>query len=324
MAPENNSDLDKEGRLDRNSDRRAGYGPNPQRKPVKKGRYVLGIPLGWWAGLLVLVALVALVYQGYYSLFNQDAPPANMSNLSTADMPDPTADATGTSLSLGDDNITKGDKLNQEVLNTLTSDKGYAPGQEKLQPPPENQNLPPALTDKHLTPKTQTVTSQPPVMSVPLPPSLKSDAKGEGGNIDPGATSQTLGNPALDNNDAPPAPAKKPAAPKKPPNPELASHNGAVTGTRKLSNQGFSNQSWAIQLLAAHKQDAVKSAWGQLQSQYDDVLGTLSLHIEPVTEGDNNVIYRLQAGPFTSHALAKAACDKLAAVGQSCFVIKPH
>ena len=200
-----------------------------------------------------------------------------------------------------------------EVMNNLTNDKAYVAGHEKLQPPPENQNLPPTMTDKSLV-----IKSQPPVKSVPLPPSVKDAGK------DLAAANSATANEVQASKALPEATKTDvSAAPTQVKPKEVAQNNAANSGNSGTVNSGYSSKNWGVQLLAAHKPDAIKSAWKKLQSQYD-VLAPLSMRIEQVNHGENDVVYRLQAGPFATRQLAQSACERLSSEGQSCLVVKPH
>ena len=331
MAPEmnyglNNDDLGKDRRADARADARAdsrpGYGGTGPRKPARSGFRFLGVPLGWWTAGAMLLAVVGLAFYGYYTVFNQgnfansnndpmtEAVPGAATGVADANIAN---GAGNTAVPLGDNNMISGENLNREVMNNLTNDKNYVAGHEKLQPPPESQNLPPSMTDKSLV-----IKSEPPAKSVPLPPTVKSPGKDLGKDL--AVANSSTGDAAASNSLSEPAKTEPNNAPTQAKSKPVAQNNAANSGA---VISGFSSKNWAIQLLAAHKPDAIKSTWKKLQTQYD-VLAPLSMRIEQVNHGENDVVYRLQAGPFTTRQMAESTCEKLSSEGQSCLVVKPH
>ncbi|MCX8505150.1 MAG: hypothetical protein ORN98_00850, partial [Alphaproteobacteria bacterium] len=193
MAPEmnygmNNDGLGKDRRADARTDSMPGYGGTGPRKPARSGFRFLGVPLGWWTAGVMLLAVVCLAFYAYYTVFNTGNPANSNNDAMTDSVPGAAIgaapgvadgnNANNSGLPLGDNTVNSGENLNREVMNNLTNDKNYVAGHEKLQPPPENQNLPTTMTDKSLV-----IKSQPPVKSVLLPPSTKDAGKTVGKDL---------------------------------------------------------------------------------------------------------------------------------------------
>lgn len=77
--------------------------------------------------------------------------------------------------------------------------------------------------------------------------------------------------------------------------------------------------------LASHRSDAsARRAWVLLKRAHANLLGTLDPIVKRVDLGaGKGVYYRLQAGPLTSEAEARALCAKLKQRKQGCLVVRP-
>ncbi len=76
----------------------------------------------------------------------------------------------------------------------------------------------------------------------------------------------------------------------------------------------------AIQLGAVRSDADARAQWQRMRSRFS-LLGNKSLNVQSADIPGKGTFYRIQAGGFASRAEAKAACDKLAAAGQACFVV---
>jgi SPOR domain len=77
---------------------------------------------------------------------------------------------------------------------------------------------------------------------------------------------------------------------------------------------------YRIQLAATKSEPAAEATWKRLATKYQDVLASLTLHVEKTDLGSKGIYYRVQAGPFTDKAAARDVCIKLKAQGQQCLV----
>jgi SPOR domain len=77
---------------------------------------------------------------------------------------------------------------------------------------------------------------------------------------------------------------------------------------------------YRIQLAATKSEAAAEATWNRLTIKYQDILASLSLHVEKTDLGAKGIYYRVQAGPFSEKAAAKDVCVKLKAKGQQCLV----
>jgi SPOR domain len=77
---------------------------------------------------------------------------------------------------------------------------------------------------------------------------------------------------------------------------------------------------YRIQLAATKSEPAAEATWNRLTAKYQDILASLTLHVEKTDLGSKGIYYRVQAGPFADQAAAKDVCIKLKAKGQQCLV----
>ncbi len=81
---------------------------------------------------------------------------------------------------------------------------------------------------------------------------------------------------------------------------------------------------YLVQLASFRKISDAAGAWRRLIKSNGDLLSGLPARVERADLGDDKGIYfRLRAGPFASHAEAKALCAKLKAREVDCIVVRP-
>jgi cell division septation protein DedD len=102
---------------------------------------------------------------------------------------------------------------------------------------------------------------------------------------------------------APPTASKAPPAALSQPQPQAAQPQPAAV---KANEAGAG---WRLQLGAVTSEAAARATFAKLQAAHREVLGKLSLQIEPVQTG-GATLYRVKAGPIDA-AAAKEACAKL-------------
>lgn len=90
-------------------------------------------------------------------------------------------------------------------------------------------------------------------------------------------------------------------------------------------------EGWAVQIAAYRRPEEVMRGWHLLSEQYADIIG----HLEPrrseidfgperTEEGPEGFFYRLNAGPLSNFAEARAVCDALEAAGGDCWIRPPE
>jgi hypothetical protein len=77
-----------------------------------------------------------------------------------------------------------------------------------------------------------------------------------------------------------------------------------------------------LQLAALRNADGVDKEWLRLQAAFGSVLGKLEHRVVKADLGERGTFYRVVAAAFADEAAARAACDKLQALRQDCFVVK--
>jgi TPR repeat protein len=82
-------------------------------------------------------------------------------------------------------------------------------------------------------------------------------------------------------------------------------------------------ESFRVQLAAYRTPNAAVTRWQTLKTRHKDLLGALELTVAQVNLGERGVFHRLQAGPYTSRAVADNACTALRERNQACLVVSP-
>jgi len=124
------------------------------------------------------------------------------------------------------------------------------------------------------------------------------------------AARETASDPAAADPAPPPAP--KPAAQRAAPDtPEAATTpNGERRGD------------YAVQVAALREERAARATWQRVQNAHVEVLGDLRLLLQQAELEDRGRFWRVRGGPFASRDAAEAACARLKAEGQGCFVVE--
>jgi hypothetical protein len=110
-----------------------------------------------------------------------------------------------------------------------------------------------------------------------------------------------------------------PAAPEAPP---AAAVQRAAAPVPPAAPASAADVDYGIQLAALRSADGVPSEWLRLKAAFGSILGKLDHRVVKADLGDRGVYHRIVATPFASEAAARAACDKLQALRQDCFVVK--
>jgi hypothetical protein len=96
----------------------------------------------------------------------------------------------------------------------------------------------------------------------------------------------------------------------------------AVKSAQPVIKAGVvSGGSGRIQLGAVRSEAEARAQWQRIRARFG-VLGSKSLQVQAVQVAGKGTLYRIQATGFAGAGDAKAACGKLAAAGQACFVVK--
>ncbi len=90
----------------------------------------------------------------------------------------------------------------------------------------------------------------------------------------------------------------------------------------KEAKPADSDGPWQIQLLAARKKPAARSAWERLVKKYEALEG-LSPVVVRADLGEKGTFYRLRASGFETRAEAAKVCARLKEAGQGCLAVRP-
>jgi len=82
-------------------------------------------------------------------------------------------------------------------------------------------------------------------------------------------------------------------------------------------------ESFRVQLAAYRTPNAAATRWQTLKTRHEDLLGALELTVTQINLGKRGVFHRLQAGPYTTRAVADNACTALRERNQACLVVSP-
>lgn len=77
-----------------------------------------------------------------------------------------------------------------------------------------------------------------------------------------------------------------------------------------------------IQIAAYVDQDRARREWDNMTSRHDDLLGGLPHRVVTVERENNDLVYRLQAGPMPILAEAEIICAGLKQRGADCFLVR--
>ena len=107
-----------------------------------------------------------------------------------------------------------------------------------------------------------------------------------------------------------------PSSESAPAEPEAPVEVAAATPTPAIAEAG----QYLVQLLSVRSEAAAKTAWANLQTAHNDLLGGETLNIEAADLGERGTFYRVRFGAFDGKADANAVCTALKAQGQDCLV----
>jgi len=111
---------------------------------------------------------------------------------------------------------------------------------------------------------------------------------------------------------APANPSPVPAAPAPIPAPAPAATTAsAVSGGAVLQVGAYPSEALALE------------AWQNFQAEYSAFFAGLSPDIQRADLGERGIWYRVRIGPYADDTAANAACERLVAIGGSCFVAAP-
>jgi cell division protein FtsN len=167
---------------------------------------------------------------------------------------------------------------------------------ERLLPPPEQAQTPPAPEPRSAPPAGTTpalTASNPPVpaLSAPLPP--------------PAVTA--------------PAPTPAPAKPQPTPQPVKPTPTPAPAAAPPAA-KAVAAGSWVVQLGAVHSEGEAKSEWSRIKGAHPELSG-LSPDIVQVDIPGKGLFWRVRGGPL-DEAQARVLCSTLSKQGQGCLVAK--
>lgn len=103
---------------------------------------------------------------------------------------------------------------------------------------------------------------------------------------------------------------------------EVVSTAGAVPAGEKANKSDVRpTGGFFLQLSTQYDAAAARAVWRTLVADNHDVLGNLTVHIEPVELGNDETFYWLRAGPFRERQDTEQVCNVLKARGNRCSVI---
>jgi cell division protein FtsN len=190
------------------------------------------------------------------------------------------------------------DKL---VLNQEGSETDKQPAVERLLPPPETPQPPPAEPEATEIATAAAIPAQGGgIVEAPVP---------EAGTL--------IEVPAPESAAEPAEPTTTQAAQPTEPAPAEPTTIQAAQPTVQAPAKG----SYLVQLGSFTSTKGTDRAWAKLQGSHPDLLGDMSLFVEEAIVNDRNY-YRVQAGPVPNQATAQDMCAQLKARKQDCLVVR--
>ena len=211
---------------------------------------------------------------------------------------------------------------NKTVYDEIAPSAGTQQKSEVLLPQPEAPALPPAPATSSPSDKDagQAAASSAGASAPPPPPSgATPDANAPLPNP---TVATTAGDSAPTGAATTPPTAPLPASggASQPANPEVASTTSTQATPPAAGDTPTAAGNYRIQLAATKSEAAAEATWSRLSAKYQDVLASLTLHVEKTDLGSKGIYYRVQAGPFSDKTAAIDVCVKLKAKGQQCLV----
>ena len=162
-------------------------------------------------------------------------------------------------------------------------------------------------------------------MAVPFQDKLVYDQLSEAGQ---GAEKTRLLPPPETPVALPKAPAASPKAPADaqtdgdgPPKTEILRRLEMATPSVKVAP--VAGKTLRVQIASLRSEQAARDQWARLQKAQGDLLGALAPHVQRADLGARGVFFRLQAGPLSDVAAAKALCAKLQQRKLGCLLVRP-
>ena len=191
------------------------------------------------------------------------------------------------------------------------------PQTERLLPPPEQPQAPPAPQQRQPSIKpafTQPVPAKPTAPEPPTPPAVPPPQVAVTTPPPPPTTPSAL-SPAKPTSPALPAVSvPKVAAPAAAPAPVTASPPAAAA-------KAASGGAWIVQLASLASEADAKATWTKVRAANRDLLGDLTDDIARADLGSKGVFWRLRVGPM-DEAKARTLCSALEKRSERCFVAK--
>ncbi|MEI7668974.1 MAG: SPOR domain-containing protein [Pseudomonadota bacterium] len=90
-----------------------------------------------------------------------------------------------------------------------------------------------------------------------------------------------------------------------------------------LSSVANAGSTYYLQLGSFYSKDDANAKWDELKSKNPNIFSNLSLNIAEVAlPPDNNISYRTQAGPISSHQKADDLCNQINDISAECYVVE--
>ena len=113
-------------------------------------------------------------------------------------------------------------------------------------------------------------------------------------------------------------PAKKPVAQKPVAKPVA---KPALKSTAVVS--GSKGGAWRVQIASLRSDEAAKRAWTTLRGKNADLFGKMSMRVVKADIKGKGTYYRVQAGPVSDAATARALCTKAKQRKIGCIIVRP-
>jgi hypothetical protein len=202
-----------------------------------------------------------------------------------------------------------------------------APSLKAPPPPPTVMNPPPpSITTKRVTPPTEAIPA--PVKETPKAP-VPTTKKPAPTPIKPEPTQKTITKAVI----APPtttpvkrpsvAPAPVKAPPSKLTTPVVAPNPPVIKKQTAAATFKTPSGAYLIQIASLKSAESARRAWDQYEKRHKGLFAGLKLYVKVKTIKNRGVFHRVQVGPFTDQAQARAKCAVLKQNKIPCLVIRP-
>lgn len=124
----------------------------------------------------------------------------------------------------------------------------------------------------------------------------------------------------------------EPETPSPSPQPQLAANEPETppspdtqpTAQAEPSPPPSETQRWYIQIAALKDPAAGQKLWNSYRKAIPHTLRDLDMHTEKTTNANGVLVHRIQIGPVTSRAQARAICAAMKKKKMSCFLVRPN